>query len=347
MIEEPAAAAGAGSWVSAGQFSDVDAQAAQYHGYGQQYQQLSRGPFEGEFRSFRFGDELTICFETANRAIAASAATPSGRFGVCFLANSSPPCALNATAFSQDHVILTPANGSVEGKMSAGIGIYCMDIARALLPEHGQDIRLAGVLSDPTHVRNLRELVQSGLSSFMALGSPPSYPAAVRGFKSSLADLLWQMADRRESSESAGTRGHGNSRTLIVFRRAREFIHHHLSDGISIGDLCKHVAVSRRSLEGVFHSVIGMGPASFIRILQLNRIRRDLLCESGENVSIGVIAARHGIWHWSRFSRYYRLMFGELPSQTRQRHASRLPRQEGRGDAVPNTDPRLITVAAR
>jgi len=60
--------------------------------------------------------------------------------------------------------------------------------------------------------------------------------------------------------------------------------------------------------------------------LQLNHIRRDLMSDASANLSIGVIAARHGIWHWSRFSRYYRLLFGELPSQTRLRHGRTVPR---------------------
>jgi AraC family ethanolamine operon transcriptional activator len=106
-----------------------------------------------------------------------------------------------------------------------------------------------------------------------------------------------------------------------VFQKARDYIHHRLADGISILALCKEVGVSLRSLEGAFHSVIGNSPASFVRSLQLNRVRRDLTSADNDTQSIGMIAARHGIWHWSRFSRYYREMFGELPSQTRARRA--------------------------
>ncbi len=75
-------------WISAGRFHDIDAQAAQYHGYGQQYQQLSRGPFEGRLSSFNFGADLVINLETANREIAASAATPPD----VMVPASSPRC---------------------------------------------------------------------------------------------------------------------------------------------------------------------------------------------------------------------------------------------------------------
>jgi AraC-like DNA-binding protein len=178
-------------------------------------------------------------------------------------------------------------------------------------------MRGVGVLSDPALLQQLRELVGSGLAAFTALESPADYPAAVCGFKSSLGDLLWRMAARSE--DWTRTRRYSNTRAIQIFRRAREYIHHRIADGISIVTLCRHMGVSRRSLESVFQSVVGMGPGSYVRVLQLNRIRRDLMSEGNDKESIGVIAARHGIWHWSRFSRYYRVLFGELPSQTRVR----------------------------
>jgi AraC family ethanolamine operon transcriptional activator len=304
-------------WITRGHFHDIDAQAAQYQGYDQEYQQLSRGPFEGRFSSFNFGADLVINLETANRELAATAATPAGRYGACFLTDSSPPCALNATEFSQEHVVLSPENRCVEGRMAEGVTMYCMDLSRSLFPEDVNSVRAVGVLSDPLRSRQLRELVRTGLATFTALESPADYPAAVCSFKSSLADLLWQMATRSE--DHTRTRRYSNTRAIQIFQRAREYIHHRLADGISIVSLCRHSGVSRRSLESIFQSMVGMGPGSYVRAIQLNRIRRDLIAESGDAVSIGVIAARHGIWHWSRFSRYYRSMFGELPSQTRVR----------------------------
>jgi AraC family transcriptional regulator, ethanolamine operon transcriptional activator len=302
-------------WITRGHFRDIDAQAAQYHGYEQQYQQLSRGPFEGRFSSFNFGDDLVINLETANRELAASAATPPGRYGACFLTDNSPPCALNATSFSQDHLVLSPEKRCVEGRMAEGVTMYCMDLSRSLFPDDSNNVRSVGVLADPVGLRQLRGLVQTGLATFTTLESPADYPAAVCGFKSSIADLLWQLAARTTDHER--TQRYSNTRAIQIFRRAREYIHHGLADGISIVTLCRHSGVSRRSLESIFQSVVGMGPGSYVRTLQLNRIRRDLMSQGSEKVSIGVIAARHGIWHWSRFSRYYRSLFGELPSQTR------------------------------
>lgn len=308
------------TWISGGQFDDIDAQAAHLHGYGQQYQQLSRGPFEGRYRSFVFGDDLGIHLEVANRALAQSASTPTGRYAACLLIETSPPCALNADLFSLNHVALCPENRVLEGKTPAGMSICCMDVSRELLPDEAESLRAARILNDAARSGQLRELVRSGLSAFSALESPACYPAAVKSFKSSLGDLLWQMATQPRDTDGGRLHHYAGARTLLVFRRARDYIHHNLADGISIVALCKDVGLSRRSLESVFRTVVGMGPGNYVRAVQLNHIRRDLISEASAGVSIGVIAARRGIWHWSRFSHHYRLLFGELPSQTRQRY---------------------------
>ncbi len=311
--------------ISGGRFDDIDAQAAHLHGYGQQYQQLSRGPFEGRYRSYSFGDELGIHLEMANRDLAQSASTPAGRYAACFLDAASPPCSLNARTFSLNDIALCPESKTLEGKTAEGMSICCMDLSSDLLPDEGYRLRDVHVVSDAGRSRQLRELVRSGLSAFTTLEPLGSYPAAVKGFKSSVADLLWQIASHSCDEEIRRMRLYTSRRTLHVFKQARDFIHHNLADGISIVALCREIGVSRRSLESVFRSVIGMGPGNYVRTLQLNHIRRDLMSGTDGDTSIGVIAARRGVWHWSRFSQHYRLLFGELPSQTRLRSESQRP----------------------
>jgi AraC family transcriptional regulator, ethanolamine operon transcriptional activator len=307
-------------WVREGYFCDIDAQAAQYRGYEQRYQQLSRGPFEGRCKSFVFGTDLAINLETANRELAQTASTPSGRYGACILADASPPCALNAQALTQHDVVLCPERKSLEGTTPEGMRIYCMDISRELFPHDEYNMLFVGVRTDPLRSRQLRELIEGGIATFVTLQSLDRCPAAVRSFKSCLIDILWQLTAKSTSANSSGPRHHNKMRALGAFKRARDYIHHGLVDGISIAELCRETGISRRALEYVFRSVVGVGPASYIRLLQLNYVRRDLLSDRSKDVCIGSIAARYGMWHWSRFSRYYRLQFGELPSQTRLRN---------------------------
>lgn len=302
------------------QFWDIDSQAAQYQGYGQKYQQLSRGPFEGRVISFDFGGDFVVHVESANQDIAVAATTPSSRLGLCLLTESSPQCMFNGAALTPDHLMLCPSANGFVGKTSAGFSIYCMDLSRELLLEEVGAWGSADVIHEPRGVQDLRDVVESGLSAFAQRQSVEPYSAAAKAFKSSVADALWRIISRTTAEATLRAPQRAQPRTVRQLRVAQEYIDHSLTSGISVVEVCRYTGTSRRALERIFLSVLGIGPAAYIRNLQLNRVRRDLLSGEKEGESIGDIAARYGVWHWSRFSQNYQLLFGELPSQTRTRH---------------------------
>ena len=60
---------------------------------------------------------------------------------------------------------------------------------------------------------------------------------------------------------------------------------------------------------------LGTNPASYLRAVRLDRVRKDLL-HAG---SVTDAATRWGFWHFGHFSNDYREQFGELPSETLRR----------------------------
>jgi len=319
VLSEPATSPP--SWIRAERFFDIESQAARYRGYGQEYQQLSRGPFEGRITSFDLGDDFVVQYETANQDLAQAATTPAGRCGVCILTETSPPCTLNGATLARDHLMVCPGGSDLVGKTPAGFNIYCMDLSCDLLLESATEWRGIEVIHDARGEQSLHEVVESGLATFAQRQSIGEHSAAIRAFKSSVADALWWAVSRTAVAGDEGIPRYAKLRALRHFRVAREYIHHSLTEGVSVAEVCRHTGVGRRSLESIFRSFVDIGPSAYIRNLQLNRVRRDLLSNEGRGESIGDIAARYGVWHWSRFSQSYRLLFGELPSQTRARAA--------------------------
>ena len=307
-------------WVRSELFCDIDSQAARYQGYGQEYQQVSPGAFEGRVISFDFGGDLVVHAENANQEIAVAATTPSSRLGLCILTESSPDCTFNGATLTPDRVMVCPRENGFVGKTATGFSMYCMDLSCELLVEETDSWSSVDIIHEPRGARNLREIVESGLAAFAHLQSVDQYSAATRAFKSSVADALWRIISRTTAGAAHRAPQCAQSRTLRLLRLAQEYIDHSLTSGISVVEVCRHTGTSRRALERMFLSVLGMGPAAYIRNLQLNRVRRDLLSGEKHRESIGDIAARYGVWHWSRFSQNYQLLFGELPSQTRARH---------------------------
>lgn len=311
------------AWAYASRYDDIDAQAAHFRGFGQHYEQLSGGPFAGQFQSFDFGQGLTVHLESANRELVQSAVTPAGRLGLSVLAAQSPPCVLNGTTLAPGDLILYPARQIIEGRTPERMQILCIDLEAGLLPGDPDTARGVRIVHDPARAGRLRELISAGVAAFRSLGNPARHPAARGDFNASIAELAWQLTQPGSIGPQRAPR-RARRRALAVYARAREIFIAELESGVSIAQVCKAVGVSRRSLEGAFRSAIGVSPALYVRTLQLNCIRRDLLSPAELAVSIGVIAARYGVWHWSRCSQEYRRLFGELPSQTRRRLAANM-----------------------
>ena len=114
----------------------------------------------------------------------------------------------------------------------------------------------------------------------------------------------------------------GPSKTSVgrhqLVQRAREFVLDRVGarDPVQVIDVCRALAVSRRTLQYSFEEVLGLNPATYLRVLRLNRARQDLLANDVNALQVKDVASRWGFWHLSRFGAEYRELYGELPSVT-------------------------------
>ena len=60
----------------------------------------------------------------------------------------------------------------------------------------------------------------------------------------------------------------------------------------------------------------GISPKQYLQIYRLNRVQRRLQHSQGNATTVAGEAKAWGFWHMGQFSRDYRRMFGELPSET-------------------------------
>ncbi len=101
-------------------------------------------------------------------------------------------------------------------------------------------------------------------------------------------------------------------------RAAEEFMQANAHLPISLGDVCRAAGVNARTLQDSFQKKRGGTPMAFLRRVRMDEVRRALL-EPEENTSVSAEAARWGFLHFGRFSRGYKVRFGELPSATLRR----------------------------
>lgn len=108
------------------------------------------------------------------------------------------------------------------------------------------------------------------------------------------------------------------SRRRLVCR-ARRYIDEMMGERLKVGDICQHLGTEPRTLQNTFNEVLGVSPNAYIKAVRLSGTRKALKSVNSISGDIGDIAFRWGFGHLSQFAKDYKIAFGELPSETRNR----------------------------
>jgi len=103
---------------------------------------------------------------------------------------------------------------------------------------------------------------------------------------------------------------------IRIIHRARNYIHDHLSEPISLDAIVAATYTSRRTLYRAFAEILDDTPQTYVRRLRLHRIRQDLASHAEKACTITIIANQWGISELGRLAGWYRELFGERPSET-------------------------------
>ena len=97
--------------------------------------------------------------------------------------------------------------------------------------------------------------------------------------------------------------------------RARDYVHDHLSEDISVTDIAAQVGVTPRTLQNGFRKAFNLTPAEYIRRARVDALHQALLAA---DASTGVtnLMMNVGIVNFGRYAQYYREQIGVSPSRT-------------------------------
>lgn len=144
----------------------------------------------------------------------------------------------------------------------------------------------------------------------------PSEPSRL----SELADAaVEKIAHALASSQTVSRSQLTLDRRNKLVRKAKEFSMRHVDQSPRIGELCRELAVSERTLRHAFHDVAGISPLDYLKMLRLNRVKRALSEADPTEVLVKQVAYSNGFTHLGQFCRDYRKQFGEPPSRTLRR----------------------------
>lgn len=102
-----------------------------------------------------------------------------------------------------------------------------------------------------------------------------------------------------------------------IATRVLEHIGSDISRKLSLAELCEVGWVTERSLRNVFYEIFSTSPSSYVKKFRLSSARKMLFNEGYWAKPIVEIANKNSFWHMGQFAKDYKILFGELPSETR------------------------------
>ena len=108
-------------------------------------------------------------------------------------------------------------------------------------------------------------------------------------------------------------------RSEFQLKKVRDIMHAGIDERLDAVRLTQELGISQRQLQRIFKETYGYTPKRYLLNLRINEVRKELLQADPETATISAIALKYHFFDLSHFSKAYKALFGELPSQTLQR----------------------------
>lgn len=315
---------------------DFEEQATFLKHWNQNYAQISAGAFEG-FASEIHLDDLSLFWEFTSQSLHQEGclAEDSIAIGVPLTSIENGmfcglPCQKNTIH------IYSGINGfKFISPQNLMIGLIVIDRHRLMEFLSADDQYFLNMQFKEAHIAHIPyhtfyELIQFLQSTFHTLKIQPRI-ADNAAFKqhvtsSAIQLIIDSLLVRSQPPQDALTH-----KSWEVIANTRELVALHQDNPITVAELCKSLAISRRALQYHFEQSLKTSPIAYLRAERLNGVRRMLKTAN----SVTEAATYWGFWHFGHFSQEYKKMFAELPSTTFKRFHS----DSASSTSLPNQSP--------
>lgn len=303
--------------------TDVDDQARALDGWQQVYEQLGAGRFCGVARQLVMADGVLLREQT-NRRIREQIRPPRDHLVLAVPLAVEPGSVFAGRPLQRESLMVLTSRDEYDVVSAGELDLIGLSVHRDLVA------RLA-----PAKLEWLERAEQA-----QNLVLTPEAAAAIRQMLLAVADDRERHLDapaegEHESALLASTlthalvlamHGDGAARASAiprraetrqrVVRRAIDYMRSHLADEIGVAEICSAACASRRTLQYCFEEFMRTTPQAYLRALRLNEARRALKASGSAALAITALAGDYGFSSPSHFTRHYKAMFDEVPSQT-------------------------------
>jgi AraC-like DNA-binding protein len=296
-------------------------------GWDAEWIHFGPGPVGSDAARVAFGSGTFAIFQTSSAGILRGSTVTGSLAFLTSLPAANHPRTLAQPIGSDSGLSLAPgAAFDIYLPEASGIMIFAVPAPHAAAAgESGEASWAQGRTLDTTQSALLSRCVESleGMRTAAASSRPVS--SAHRSLLQSAAAALFPEGGARSYESREPLQRH---RAVV---RACAYIDANLRTSIALADLCDAAGVCTRALEYGFHDFYELGPMAYVRNLRLCRVRHDLQAPGSEDDSVSSAARRWSFTHMGQFSHDYRVLFGEMPSETlarrRREPAPTMPRE--------------------
>ena len=106
------------------------------------------------------------------------------------------------------------------------------------------------------------------------------------------------------------------SRRSKLIAQAEQKMLANLEQSLTLKQLAQDLDSSSSALSYGFQDLFGLSPMRYLKVRRLNAVRQHLKANEPENCTIATLASQLGFYSPCHFTKDYKAMFGELPSET-------------------------------
>ena len=291
-------------------------QVGEISGWDLDLRQLSRGSFNGEQHVLGL-EHLQLMQVSFNRKLQQLGAPPEGYLAFGLLDHHCHPFTYCGHEIGAEHVISFNQHDGFQAATHPGHHAYTIALSIEYLKEVSE---FTGRGFDPE--AEIAPIFTPSARTNTWLTDTENLFARLKrdGIQSSdtnLQNLQFELAYdviSAISTENNTLFPSGKGRRRVI-TRAIDYIEDNLDRDFSIQDLCIGSHTSWSTLGRAFKDEFGISPKDYILGSRLKHVRA-MLRKPGQDTTVRDAATRWGFQHLSQFAKYYRAMFGELPSET-------------------------------
>ena len=246
--------------------------------------------------------------------------TPTGMRTFALPLSLGGPLFWRKYEISENHLMVFPEDRELQAMSGGSCDIPTLSLDQQLVDDYlsqsGMDA--TGLFSTeravevaPAEKASMRRSLELFAEFLVKYSNHPEFHAFSAGIREDMVHLLLGSMLNPESL----ARPVRPSQAARTVRIALGYIESHLSEPLTVAEVCTFVGCSRRVLELSFKRYLGVSPKQLIKLLRLRACRGSLLSAKPSD-TVSSIALQHGFWHLGQFAVDYKKAFGESPSTT-------------------------------